>query len=65
MDSKGQLQRGEMVTIDTSEGAVSRRVWEDCGDAVLVCSERQYEALSQGWDAASPIGFPKSTIRKP
>ena len=64
MDSSGLLKRGEKVILESTEGRVSRRVWEDCGDAVLVCSERQYEALSKGRDAPSPIGFPKSSIRK-
>ena len=64
MDSTGFLKRGEKVILESPDGDVSRRVWEDCGDAVLVCSERQYEALSRGWDAPTPIGFPKASIRK-
>ncbi len=64
MDSLGHLKRGEMVVLKSADGNVSRRVWEDCGDAVLVCSERQYEALSKGWSAPTPIGFPKSSVQK-
>lgn len=64
MDSNGQLRRGEEVVLDSSEGPIDRLVWEDCGDAVLLCSERQYEALAKGWNAPTPIGFPKAIIRK-
>ena len=64
MDSTGLLRRGEMVVLESSEGAISRWVWEDCGDAVLLCSERQYQALTNGWNAPTPIGFPKTSIRK-
>lgn len=64
MDFQGQLKRGEKVCIDSSEGPVSRLVWEDCGDAVLLCSERQFEALMKGWDAPMPIGFPRRDVRQ-
>ena len=51
MDSIGQLSRGDWILAKSMDGPVKRIVWEDCGDSVLVCSERQYEALSKGWSA--------------
>jgi len=59
------LKRGEKVVAKTFGGAeVVRRVWEDAGETIYLCSDRQYEALSKGWEAPMPIGFPKSDVRK-
>jgi hypothetical protein len=57
-----KFHKGQRVTVQTLAGAVVRLVWEDYGDAVAVCSERQYEALSRGWKAPIPIGFPKNGV---
>lgn len=60
-----QLKKGEMVMAKTyGGGQVERRVWEDTGETVYLCSERQYEALNKGWDAPMPIGFPKQDVKK-
>jgi hypothetical protein len=59
MDERGRFTRGARVSANTTDGAVERLVWEEVGDAVLVCSEPQFEALQRGLDAPMPIGFPK------
>ncbi len=60
-----QLKKGEMVVAKTyGGGEVERRVWEDIGETVYLCSERQYEALNKGWDAPMPIGFPKQDVKR-
>jgi hypothetical protein len=56
------LSRGQMVSVDAIDGPVLRRVWEDFGWAVQVCSERQYEALERGLPAPMPIGFRRSDV---
>ena len=59
------LKKGEHVLARTFGGAeVLRRVWEDAGRIVYLCSDRQFEALSNGWAAPMPIGFPKDDVRK-
>lgn len=63
MDSTRQFVRGERILAKTLDGEVQRVVWEDHGDSVRICSERQYEALSKGLNAPMPIGFPKSDIK--
>lgn len=57
------LQKGMVVHVRTVAGEVARLVWEDHGDSVEVCSERQFEALNRGWEAPLPIGFPKTDVR--
>src|SRR5712692_1900196 len=53
-----RLEKGEKVVARTfGGGQVERRVWEDGGEVVYLCSERQYEALNRGWSAPTPIGF--------
>ena len=63
MDYTGQFIRGARILAKTVDGMVERIVWEDCGEAVLVCSERQYDALKRGWSAPMPIGFAKTDIK--
>lgn len=62
MDISEKLIRGKKVLVKALDGPAEATVWEDCGDAVLVCSERQYDALKRGWDAPMPIGFPKRDV---
>lgn len=57
-----QLERGAIVLVQTLSGVVQRRVWADHGGSVEICSERQFEALVKGWNAPSPIGFPRADI---
>ena len=37
-------------------------VWEDCGDVVMVCGERQFERLRDGYPAPMPIGFKRADV---
>jgi hypothetical protein len=57
-----QLKRGDLVVVRTLAGEKERRVWEDAGETVYVCSERQLEALTRGWEAPMPIGFPRAEV---
>ena len=59
------LKRGQEVLAKTFGGVeVLRLVWEDVGDTVYLCSDSQFEALTKGWGAPMPIGFPKRDVRK-
>jgi hypothetical protein len=62
-----KMKAGELVLARTFGGTeVERRVWEDAGgEVVYLCSERQYEALTSGWEAPMPIGFPREDVRPP
>ncbi|MCW5603926.1 MAG: hypothetical protein KIT18_05205 [Burkholderiales bacterium] len=60
MDS---FTKGEKVVATTFDGGkVIRLVWEDWGNTVFLCSERQFEALQSGWQAPMPIGFPRGDV---
>jgi hypothetical protein len=60
-----KFKRGEQVRARTSNiGEVVRRVWDEVDATVYLCSERQYDALLNGWNAPMPIGFPKQDVRK-
>lgn len=59
-----ELKMGDSVLVRTVSGEVERRVWEDAGETVYVCSDRQLEALGRGWDAPMPIGFPRADVSK-
>ena len=57
------LKKGDTVVAKTFDGGkVVRRVWEEIGNTVFLCSERQFETLQSGWDAPMPIGFPKADV---
>lgn len=58
-----KLERGRLVEVPTLRGAVLRRVWQDLGWAVEVCSDRQFEALMNGWPAPMPIGFRREDVQ--
>lgn len=62
MDISRIFERGAKVLANTLDGRVERVVWEDLGDSVCLCSERQFEALRNGWNAPMPIGFPKTEL---
>ena len=58
-----RFKRGDQVLAKIFGGSqVLRRVWEDAGNTVYLCSERQYAALLSGWDAPMPIGFPRGDV---
>lgn len=55
--------RGEKVNVRVFGGAVvERRVWEEVGDAVFVCTDRCYENLLQGNFEIRPVGFLKQAV---
>lgn len=39
-----------------------RRVWEDTGDAVFICSEEEYQRAIRQSDEANASGFPKELV---
>ncbi len=54
---------GALVVVKTANGVpVLLRVWEIGERVIYCCSNRQYEALIQGNNAAPPIGFPKRDV---
>lgn len=61
--TKGSLDRGDEVTVTAYGGAqLRRRVWEDVGTGVLLCSETEYRrALEIGLEPQYS-GFPKEDV---
>jgi hypothetical protein len=58
-----KLERGATVLVKTSNrGEVERVVWEDAGGTVYLCSPRQFDALNNGINAPTPIGFPRDDV---
>lgn len=57
------MKRGERVTVVAFRGnRLDRRVWEDVGAGVLVCSDDEYQkALQLGIEPQSS-GFPKQDV---
>lgn len=51
--NKGTLEKGTEVTVRAfGEKEFRRRVWEDLGDAILICTESEYQrALHQSEEA--------------
>lgn len=62
MSGQGHMPRGTRVYANTTGGSVERLVWDDLGDAVLICSEGQFNALRTGSTSPMPIGFPKTEL---
>lgn len=56
------LKKGQKVAVKTLSGSVERRVWEDLGWAVQVCSDSQYEAMQKGESAPLIIGFRRKYV---
>lgn len=57
------LNRGAEVTVRAFGGRkLRRRVWEDIGDVVLICTEEEYQRASLHHDEATCSGFPKEDV---
>lgn len=57
------LNRGDIVTVIAFGGRkLHRRVWEDIGDVILICTEEEYQRALRFKDEATCSGFPKDTI---
>lgn len=61
--NKRILSRGTEVTVIAFGGrTLRRRVWEDIGEAVLVCKEEEYQRALRYNDEAICSGVPKADI---
>ncbi len=61
--NKRILEKGTEVTVRAFGGKeVRRRVWEDLGDAILVCTEKEYQRASQLHEEATCSGLSKVDI---
>jgi hypothetical protein len=56
------LKKGQKVAVNTISGRVVRRVWEDLGWAVEICSDRQFAALESGDYSVQAIGFRRKDV---
>lgn len=57
------FERGMQVVVTAYEGRqVQRRVWEDAGDGVLVCSEEEYRRALRNKDEARAAGVSKHDV---
>ncbi len=57
------LEKGTEVTVRAFGGkAYRRRVWEDLGNAILVCTEEEYQRASQLHEEATCSGVSKVDI---
>ena len=57
------LDHGMMVTVIAFGGKkLRRRVWEDIGDVVLICTEEEFQRALHHGDEATCSGFPKDDI---
>jgi hypothetical protein len=57
------MERGDEVTVVSFRGVLlQRRVWEDAGVGVLVCSENDYQQALLSGDEPLFVGFPKRDI---
>ena len=63
MDKLTKLSKGDVVMVKCAGGKVATNmVWQDLGAVVMVCSERQFNALNGDFDAPMPIGFRRSDV---
>ena len=59
-----ELSPGDLVEVAMAGGTVAERVvWKVESDLVFVCTDKTYERLQRGTDAALPIGFPLEDVR--
>lgn len=56
------LKNGQKVAVMTVDGVMEKRVWEDLGWSVQVCSDAQFEAIKNGEDAPQLIGFRRKYV---
>jgi hypothetical protein len=57
------LRRGVEVTVSAFGGRkLRRRVWEDIGNVVLICTEEEYQRAMRDNDDANCSGFPKEDV---
>lgn len=55
--------KGEFVIVQEFGGRpLIRRVWDATSEAVFVCSEERFNALSSGENTQYPIGFPRENV---
>lgn len=63
MENAIDMPKGALVEVLCAGGKRAvNRVWEDFGVVVMVCSQRQYDALTNGVDAPFPIGFRRRDV---
>jgi hypothetical protein len=57
------LSQGVVVTVRAfGDRKLRRRVWEDIGNVVLICTEEEYQRALHDNDEATCSGFPKEDI---
>jgi hypothetical protein len=57
------MDRGSEVTVVAYRGIRHhRRVWEDVGEGVLVCSEEDYKRALRLGEEPLTVGFPKQDV---
>lgn len=61
--NKELLEQGTEVTVRAFGGKeLRRRVWEDLGDAILVCTEEEYQRAFHRHEEATCSGLSKAYI---
>ena len=57
------MERGAEVTVVAYRGErLRRRVWEDAGPGVLICSEEEYQRAMREGDEPLYVGFPREDV---
>jgi len=58
------MERGDLVKVRVYGGdVVVRRVWEDVGPGVLLCTDKAYERAAATGQEPVCVGFPREDIR--
>ncbi len=58
------MQRGDLAGVRLYGGEnVVRRVWEDLGKAVLLCSQEAYDRASKTGEEPVWVGFPRHDVQ--
>ena len=59
------MSRGEIVKVKVLSGEnVHRRVWEDAGRGVLLCTEEGYHQALQTGREPVVVGFPREDVQR-
>jgi len=58
-----EFERGALVTVAAFGGVhLLRRVWDDSGEGILLCSEQEYQRALASGDEPLFVGFPKASL---
>jgi len=56
------MKGDKVVVLSSKDKLLIRRVWEATQDVVYICSEENYQTLSDGKQGLLPVGFPREFV---